>query len=285
MQPPEIDRTVRNIPIKDIYCDNDFNCRGKIAPLEVLDLAQDIKENGLDFPIVVQEYALHPPHKWRIITGHRRFMAFRINKSEEIPCTVRVYKDEFDAACANLRENIQRSQLNIKQEAHGIRKFYLGGWTESQLAEKIKQSRGWVQIRYALLTLPEEIQNEAAAGLITQPQILKMKGLRVDDQFALLRAIKTAKFRGETVDVPVEKKRDHLNQTKKPQDRATIFFMIDHFLQVTKAGLHTRCLAWAAGEISDWELYKEIKEHCDKNHIAYEIPKDIVAAVKLRNAS
>lgn len=271
----DIDRTVHDIVLTEIYSDDEFNCRGKIAPMDVIDLAHDIRKNGLDVPIVVQPYDKHPPQKYRIIAGHRRYMAFRVNQSGTIPCNIRADLDDFAAAGLNLRENLTRKQLNIKQEAHGIKRYMLAGWNENAVATYIQQSRGWVQIRFQLLKLPEDIQNEAAAGMLTQAQISKMHCMRTDEQYALLRAIKEARYKNEDIELPTEKKRDLFKETKKTQDRYTIFAMIDHLLQVTKSGLHTRCLAWSAGEISDYELYQDIATHCKDNNIPYTIPKNV----------
>ena len=275
----EHDRTVHNIPMSEIFSDEEFNCRGKIPLLDVIDLARDIQANGLDLPITVMPFKGHPPCKWRIVAGHRRHAAFRVNAAETIPCTIRADLDEFGAACLNMRENILRKELNIKQEANGLKKFMLAGWSEPRLATELQQSRGWVQVRFMLLRLPEAIQNEAAAGWISQDQIRKIHNCKGEDaQFALLRAIKEAKVRGEKVDIPAVEKRNHVIASKTSQKRPVIFEMIDHLMTALGAGLETRCLAWAAGEISDYELYRDIETHCKENSIFYELPSHILEA-------
>ena len=45
---------VNHIPIKEIFADPEFNCRGSISALNVVDLSTDIKNNGLHSPIIVQ---------------------------------------------------------------------------------------------------------------------------------------------------------------------------------------------------------------------------------------
>ncbi len=276
------DRTVHEIPLTEIFCDNDFNCRGKIAPLDVVDLARDIKQRGLDIPIIVQPYTEHPPHKYRIVAGHRRYMAFRVNESPTIPTNIRTDLDEFAAAGLNLRENILRKQLNIKQEANGIRKFMLAAWSEQAVAEYIYQSRGWVQVRFMLLRLPEDIQNECAAGLIGQEQIRKLVTMKngSDEQYAYVRAIKEAKIRGEKVEMPATKPRNHLIADNKVQNKFVIFAMIDHLLQNIGSSLVTRALAWACGEINDYQLHEDIAKHCKENNKFYEIPEAVKNAFK-----
>ena len=61
------------IPLKEVYSDNDFNCRGPIAPIDVAELAQDIQMNGLQFPITVQ------PAEDVENAGYHRFASTRRN--------------------------------------------------------------------------------------------------------------------------------------------------------------------------------------------------------------
>ena len=82
--------TVLHIEMRRIYSDGDFNCRGKILPMDIIDLAKDIDRNGLQFPIAVQpvcdvKSTIPEGFNFRIIAGHRRFEALRILKNEEIP--------------------------------------------------------------------------------------------------------------------------------------------------------------------------------------------------------
>lgn len=275
----ELDRTVYTLPMSEIFCDNDFNCRGRISPFDVVDLARDILKNGLDFPIVVQPFK-HVKFRYRIVAGHRRFTAFRVNNASEIPCTIRTDLDEFGAAALNLRENILRKELNILHEANGLRRFLAAGWGEGALADYIKQSRGWVQVRYILLRLPQDIQECAAAGIITQDQIKKMASMSKDKMYAFLRMIKEAKIKGEKIEIKEEKPRDPLKAYKRPQDRVIIFSLIEHILMVIGASLTTRALAWAAGEISDYEIHQDIKKYCEANDQYYEIPQEVLVAFK-----
>ena len=259
--------------MEEIYCDNDFNCRGKINPLDVVDLANDIKAKGLDFPITIQPYDKHPPEKWRIVAGHRRFTAYRVNGATSIPCTIRRDLDDFQAAALNLRENILRKELNILQEARGIRKFMIAGWGEPALARELQQSRGWVQIRFMLLLLPEDIQNEAAAGWITQEQIRKISQQKGDEaKYALLRKLKEAKVRGEKIELPNKMPKNPRKETRHPQKREVMFNFMDTLLTTLGAGFTTRLLAWTAGEISDYDIHVELKKECDAKGIPFELP-------------
>ena len=70
---------VHDIPMSDIYCDNDFNCRGYIPPHDVITLAKSILANKLQQPIVIQPWDQIPGKLWRIVSGHRRYTAHVLN--------------------------------------------------------------------------------------------------------------------------------------------------------------------------------------------------------------
>ena len=108
-----------DVLMSEIFSDDEFNCRGRIIPLDVLDLAKSIKETKLQQPIAVQpfKHPTNPNIKYRIIAGHRRFMAFVVNKSTTIPAIIRDGLSELDARLLNLTENLKRQDLNMLQEA------------------------------------------------------------------------------------------------------------------------------------------------------------------------
>jgi len=64
------------MPMSDIYVDEDFNCRKRITPIDVVDLAKDIKKNGLLQPVIVSiqsdEQQAENGKSYRLIAGFRR---------------------------------------------------------------------------------------------------------------------------------------------------------------------------------------------------------------------
>ena len=261
--------SIREIPITEIHADQEFNCRGAITPLEVVDLAESIRIKGLLQPVVVMEYeeALQKQtgYKYLLIAGYRRYTAkTSILRHQTIMANVQHQMDEADARAINLSENFQRKDLNLMQEATALKRLYELGLTEDQVGAKIGMSRGWVQIRFLILRLPEELHAEIAAGVFSQQQIrdlytaLKSRGqlkcLQVAEEF------KKARSNGKSL-------RKNLNPAKKEYNakrlrkRPEIFEMIEHMADALGMGLYTRGLAWAAGEISTLDLKTSIKDH------------------------
>lgn len=259
--------TLLSIPIAEILSDDDFNCRGAITPMSVVDLAKDIQERGLIQPVTLAPYN-KDGYKYRLIAGFRRFEAHRIIQKNTIDGIVREDMiDEKECRFFNLSENLHRADLTIMQEARALLHLQEIGVGEHDAAARLNKSRGWIQVRYLLLKLPKAVQAEVEAGFINQTQIRELytiyRNHTEEKLFAAVRKLKDAKIMGKkitTVDP------DKLSpKAKRPRKRPEIFEMLGHVAHFAQMGLHTRCLAWAAGEISDDELYDSLHEFCDNN--------------------
>lgn len=273
-----------HVPTYLIWSDDEFNCRGVIAPMEVHDLCQDIEKNGLQFPIAIQPMA-DVNHRedapegttYRIIAGHRRFKAWQVlqathrekgdnNPFLKIPCMVKNGLTDIAARVLNLGENLKRKDLNILQEARAIEKLQRAGVPRDHVAQELGKSSGWVQARYNLLSLPEDVQEEAAAGILTQHQIKQLYSHK-DNREALyeaVRKIKEAKARGEKGTF-VGKRQQQSTDVKKARKPPEIQKMIELVgNSPVGMGLTTRALAWSAGNIATEEFFNDIRRYCEK---------------------
>lgn len=255
------------IPVKEIYLDESFNCRGQggIPFIDVSELANDIKTHGLIQPITVQPAAdvpggLPAPYKYRVIAGHRRLRAHQVLKAESIEAYIREGLSDVDARVINLSENFNRKELNVLQEARALEALHRAGVPREQVAKRIGKSGGWVQARFYLLELPEEIQQEAAAGLIKAQHVIQIKQLGTKaEQFEAVKKLKDAKAKGERVPHLGNRKKA-ASHVKKPRTRDEIFDCIQVIAKNVGYGLATRALAWASGEISTIDLFADIKK-------------------------
>lgn len=267
--------TVTNIPTSWIFSDTEFNCRGRIMPVHVMDLVEDIRNNGLQFPIAVQPWKdaeIPDEYEFRIIAGHRRFQALVLLKRETVPCMVKVGLSEVQARLLNLGENMKRQELNIMQEATAISHLRRLGLNRREVSDHLGVSSSWVQVRFNLLDMDPAIQEEAAAGMLNQHQIKTIYGLKDKErQFEAVRKIKDAKLRGvRGLDVAKKPSEDPFK--KKRQAKNIVQEMIDHMGKTVGYGLHTRCLAWANGEISSADLYIDIKTYAEEIGVDYHCP-------------
>lgn len=275
---------VKLYKVAEVLADESFNCRGHIEPWEVIGLAKDIKERGLQTPITVQPFSdpSRPAIKYRVVAGHRRYLAFVLNKEEQIPAFYDDTLTETEARLANLRENLHRQDLNIKQEAHALKYFFdfksssdssRSIFSDAELGSMFGQSRGWVQNRRALLTLPDDIQDVAAAGLLSSKQIAALTKLKTREaQYELVRQIKDASGKEEVVlpnTVKVATSAFNLRERK----RGEILEMSGIIYDMTGPSLITRFAAWAAGEISAVMFMTDVKAYCEEMGIPYKEPQ------------
>jgi ParB-like chromosome segregation protein Spo0J len=184
------------------------------------------------------------------------------NPFDTLPCMVKRGLSETQARILNLGENLKRENLNILQEARAIEHLRLAGIPRDHVAQELGMSSGWVQTRYYLLALPEDIQQQAAAGLINQAQIKQLYSLRdnKEKQYEAVRAIKEARAKGEKLG-SVGARQKQKTDVKKERKRQEMFDMID-ILAKTKLGygIHTRVLAWGAGQISSEEFFTDVRQ-------------------------
>jgi ParB/RepB/Spo0J family partition protein len=275
----ESSRKVFDIPLTDIFCDHDFNCRGMITAFECQDLMASIKADGLLEPINVQPWDKVPGKKFRIVTGHRRFTAYTAlarensEKYSKVPCFINEGLDEVKARTMNLIENLQRKQLNMLQEAKAISFYKSRGFTQEETAKMTSLSRGWVQVRFMVLEFPEDVQAEIAAGFINQTQVRDLHGLPIDEIRSAIQDIKVRREKGEAP-ISYKKAKQKKGSNKRERGRSEIFELQDEIYDIFGPGLWTRLLAWASGEISDYEVRCDIAGEAKKLGKTYTIPRE-----------
>jgi len=275
------DPRIQRIPLTDIFADEEMNCRGKFSPMDVVDLAKDIKERGLIQPVsVIPNDDPRSDRPYMLIAGFRRYMAHRVNKAENILCVVNQPMTEIERRLFNLAENIQREDLNIVQEANALKRLKVLGLTEHDTATQLRKSRGWVQVRYMILDLPEELYPDLIAGTLTQSQIRNLysiyraTGFKKQSVFDAAKRMKDDKIKGI-------KDRDYTprtSKTKKIRGKREVYDMIDvlydEFASYPEHKTMAMALSWAVGTVTDGEFYKKLKQIADENGIFWDIPAD-----------
>lgn len=266
------------IPTEELWADPTWNCRGEISPYEVAELARSIKESGQDTPINIQTAKDAPEgKKFKILAGHRRYIACVQAKIPTMKCILRDDLDEEGAVTLNLTENIQRKNLTLSQEARAIGKLLNLGHSRSRsyLEKLTGQSAGWLQIRIMLLDLPIECMIAADEGLLTGLDIRNLttiKALTKDPKIVLekMLEIKDARAKGTappSIEKMVKKAGKHV------RGKQEIIEMLTTILNTTGETITTVALAWAAGNVNDLVLHKKIKEEFkDVYNVDYDIP-------------
>jgi ParB/RepB/Spo0J family partition protein len=280
-------RAIVRIPLDEILADDEFNCRGVINPADVQDLAQDIAKLGLLQPIVVQRWkdVTNDKIKYRIICGHRRYYATKINRARKVPnsetidCIVRIAVTDEQAYVLNVSENVKRKNLNIMQEALAVKRFYALGWSQEKIAEELKVLRPWIQVRVALLKLPQEIQQRAAADMLTQHQIMEIAALPTrEEQMAACRAAINWKLQGNRGSLKIKKPKNKIKEsnpfeTGHVRTRQDIEAMQDSIQEaIGDDHIAARVLGWAAGYVSSADLAEDIQKIASEKGKSFRLP-------------
>lgn len=186
---------------------------------EIKGLAESIKENGLINPITLRE----KDRKYQIISGERRFRAFKFLERDKVPALV--LKNIADSKMLELTlvENIQRTDLNPIEIAKSYKKLiYDLNIKQEELANRVGKSRSTVSNSMRILDLSENIQNLILEGKITEGHaraILSLQGEKERENFAKIIVEKNYSVR-ECERIVKEKKesKDSKNKEEKKKD-------------------------------------------------------------------
>ena len=247
------------LPVEDIFYDADFNCRGEFTMLSVKDLADSItRAGGLISPVTVQPWSQQFGYKYRLVVGHRRYKAHTVFlKWPTIRAIICVGLTEREARLLNFTENLERKDLNILEEARAIRHLYPDGVTLRQAAAELKRPTRWVHVRLRLLEMPEPVQQQAAAGLLSAVNLDALTGIETpeDQAIAAGKIVEARQSRRHLSDLEAACKRSfHRRRTKNEINQ-----MVACMLAAGITGLGPRTGAWCAGYLTDSELLQDIE--------------------------
>ncbi|MFW5784571.1 MAG: ParB/RepB/Spo0J family partition protein [Chitinispirillaceae bacterium] len=128
---------------------------------EITGLAQSIENQGLLQPVVLRQKG----SGYEIISGERRFRAFKHLKRDKVPCIIKPKVTDREMLELALVENIQREELNEIEKAIAYQKLLLEcNYTHEQLSKQVGKSRTVITNSLRLLNLPDEIQQKVRKG-------------------------------------------------------------------------------------------------------------------------
>ncbi len=150
---------------------------------KIAELAENIAQHGVLQPILIRPLN---NGSYRIVAGERRWRAARAAGLTEMPAVVREMSD-FEAAQFSLIENLQREDLNPIEEARAYQRLMKEfEMTQEQVASTVNRSRSAVANMIRLLKLPDEVQEDIAAGNISVGQAKVLCGVDDGELFAKL---------------------------------------------------------------------------------------------------
>ena len=128
--------------------------RGKIDPEKVRELAESIREVGLQQPVLLRPL----DGRYEVVAGDRRFLAHKFLGMDDISSIVKEMTDE-EVIILRATENLQREDLTPMEEAkeYGKMRSVLGMSVE-KIARKMGRSHGTIKKYLELLELEPEFQ-------------------------------------------------------------------------------------------------------------------------------
>ncbi len=240
--------------VGDIYYDPTLNCRSEFLPQSCLELSESIREHGLLFPIVVQpieDVEFIPPagYKYRLLAGHRRFIATtRLLSREKILSCIMSGLSAKDARIVNAVENVERKNLNLFEEGVALRSIFPNGASYREMGLAFSKGQDWCRIRWRIMELPEELQKDCAAGRLHPTDIALILGRKDDEsRIALANVIKRAIAQGDSA----RRRQERFAKTKRARTRTAIQTMMAHLMTEEIAACPLLALAWASGQLTD----------------------------------
>lgn len=165
MPMPDAGREQMRVPVAALSA-NPRNPRHAFHAAELDDLAASIREKGILQPIIVRAMR-GAVGRYEIIAGERRWRAAQLADLGEVPVMV-VQASDREALELAIIENVQRSDLNAIEEAHGYERLSDEfGYSHADLARVIGKSRSHVANTVRLLRLPEPVSHMVMAGSLT----------------------------------------------------------------------------------------------------------------------
>lgn len=151
--------TYRNVAMDKIAIENGFNVRTSIDQEKIKELAGSMKAQGLLNPINIQKMA---DGTYKVVAGHRRFLAAQYLKWKEIPAAEVQAKD---AEIVMMLENGSREQLEPHEEVIGFKRLADRGMSAREIARKVGVSNVLVSERLAVAAYPELVEAMQNDGL------------------------------------------------------------------------------------------------------------------------
>ena len=206
--------TASVIPISNLI-PGKFQPRKSFNQDSLKELAESIKAQGIIQPILVRMLS---SDQYEIIAGERRWQAAKIAKLDEVPIVLKDISDSTALAMA-LIENIQREDLNVIEEARGIKRLIDEfNITHEAAAEAVGKSRAAVSNTLRLLSLCEHAQNALESNKIEMGHARAILSLSPIDQAMMCQKIVNQKLTVREVEKEVSEGSTKKTSPKQSKD-------------------------------------------------------------------
>jgi ParB/RepB/Spo0J family partition protein len=255
---------VEDIPIEMIDFDYKENCRELHHSKAVDDLVASLASTGQSTPIQVYRTE---SGRYGLIAGYRRTTAAKKLGWKTIKAAIAdQMPDTQTIRVLNAQENITRSQLTDYEMMMAVGRIFddTTNMTASELAKHLGLDPRLVGKMIDVYQGPKYVHDALREGKYL-----------LSHAHMVVRA-RTEELRREVHDKLVNNPRDQRLMTELkyklrnvessgafPRNKAQIEALRDEIYDKLGPSLATRCLAWAAGYVSDAELIEDLKSECN----------------------
>jgi ParB family transcriptional regulator, chromosome partitioning protein len=163
---------------------NPRNPRKDFGDADLEDLSNSIREKGILQPIVVRPVP-GSADLYEIIAGERRWRAAQKAGLHEVPI-ISITATDQEALELAIVENVQRTDLNALEEAHGYERLVADyGYTHTEIAKTIGKSRSHVANMTRLVKLPEKTRQLLSEGRISAGHARALLAVQEPDAVAM----------------------------------------------------------------------------------------------------
>src|SRR5438128_9916131 len=142
------------------------------------ELIDSIRQHGIIQPLIVRQVGA----RFELIAGERRWRAAQWIGLTEVPVIVRSASD-LEVLELSLIENLQRTDLNPIEEAHGYARLAEEfGMKQEEIAQKVGRSRAAVANAMRLLDLHPQIQTWVAQDLVSVGHAKVLLGVKSSEE-------------------------------------------------------------------------------------------------------
>lgn len=163
-----------------------FQPRKHFSEVELEELANSIRQNGVLQPIIVRQ---KNEDSYEIIAGERRWRACKKAGLRFIPVIVKEASDK-EVLHYAIIENIQRENLTPIEESESYEKLRCDyNYTHEELAQVLGKSRSYISNILRLNSLDDKIKEIVRSSGISAGHARALVGLSVEEQESLAKEI------------------------------------------------------------------------------------------------
>ena len=226
---PKTQFAIEQIPI-DLIKPNPFQPRQYFDERTLNELAQSIKNHGLNQPVLVRKINNY----FELIVGERRLEACKINHFLTIPAIVKNISDKESCEIA-LVENIDRENLSVIEVAQSLKRLIDEfNYTQETLAKLFSRSRSSIANILRLLKLPSMVQDMVLNGSLSEGHARALIEFSSDEEKCIFIA-------NEVIDKNLSVRqterlaKSHKKQSEKPKQ----LHLFDNYIETLSEKLHT----------------------------------------------